>query len=88
MKRLFWVLSIGMLLHCSGAPHAQVTQDGAADAMPPAAVCDCLDTAWELHNWTMVLHDGVTVGDLTTDDVEWISRQMDYHAGVFRVCAQ
>ena len=48
--------------------------------------CDCLDVAWDLHNWSMVLSDGIAAGDLSLADVEWISAQMDYHAGVFRVC--
>ena len=48
--------------------------------------CDCLDVAWDLHNWSMVLRDGIAAGDLSPADMEWISAQMDYHAGVFRVC--
>lgn len=84
MKKFFFALCLCFVI--CGCDSTQAVQG--ADAGQLAQDRNCLDEAWELHNWTMVLHDGIEANDLTLDDIGWISRQMDYHAGVFRVCAQ
>lgn len=81
------LLILVLLGGCVGPGAAAADAGTQADAMEYAAD-ECSDQAWEMNGWIAVLHEGVASGDLTTADVEWISRQMDYAAGIFRVCEQ
>ena len=48
----------------------------------------CSDEAWELQNWALVLDGMLVAGDWTDADLEWLNNQMQYAAGVFRVCVE